>query len=119
MLVSDIIAEVRRIVQLRPDVTYNASNYGCKYADGYCSDGSVGCIFGQVLSNLGERVQRFDEYPIPDCNKTYTPSIGKILENEFGCSDNEYVWCERVQELQDNGLSWGEAVKMTDMEFPL
>jgi hypothetical protein len=115
MLVSNIIAEVYKIVQVRPDVTYNPGIGGCKYADGICSDNTVGCLFGQALSNLGVDVKRFDKYPMPlNGEGTYTPAIDRILQNEFVGTEQELNWCAKVQEYQDNGCSWGEAIKEVD-----
>ena len=120
MLVSEVIAEVRKVVQLRPDVTYDAGVKGCQYADGICSDNSVGCLFGQVLSNLGVDVKRFDKYPMPNREgDTYTPAIDRILKNEFVGTGQEIDWCVRVQEHQDNGLCWDDAVKEADSYLEL
>lgn len=120
MLVSNIIAEVHKIVQLRPDVSYDPGVGECKYADGTCSDNSVGCLFGQVLSNLGIDVNRFDNYPVsdrPECMSTYIPSINKILEKEFEGTEEEINWCAKVQEKQDDGLCWEDAVYAADLVY--
>jgi len=120
MLVSKVIAELRKIVQLKPETIYSSGGHGCKYADGTCSDGSIGCLFGQVLSNLGEDVKRFDNYPmLCQENIYYTPAIDKILTNEFEGTAEEINWCAKVQEHQDNGCSWKEAVKEADLQFAL
>lgn len=123
MLVSEIIAEVRKIVQVRPDVTYNPGIGGCKYANGICSDNTVGCLFGQALSNLGVDVKRFDKYPITqhkhDSTATYVPAIDKILTNEFEGSAQEINWCAKVQEQQDGGAYWKDAVKEADNEVKI
>lgn len=124
MLVSDIIAEVRKVVKERPDVYYNPDGI-CKYSSGACSDGSIGCIFGQVFTNLGIDAKKFDEYPTPEGisptiygGKTYVPGIDCILRHEFNCEEIlELEWCGTVQNGQDGGLSWKEAVLEADREL--
>ena len=120
MLVSDVIKEVRKIVAERPNVYYYAPEGGCQYSKGECSDGSTGCLFGQVLTNLGEDVSRFDKYPAPEEYKTetYIPGIDKILE-EFEGNDIDKTWCSLVQDGQDNGMSWEDAVAEADFEIDL
>lgn len=121
MLVSDIIAEVRKIVKERPDVYYNPDGM-CKYSEGVCSDGSIGCIFGQAFTNLGINAKKFDQYPVPEgmlnYGKNYIPGIDHILRHEFNCEDIlELEWCGTVQNGQDGNLSWKEAVLEADREL--
>lgn len=119
---SDIIAEVRKIAKERPDVYYNPDGM-CKYSSGECSDGSIGCIFGQAFTNLGIDAKKFDKYPVPhhtsiNGSTTYVPSIDHILRNEFNCKEVlELEWCGTVQNGQDGGLSWKEAVLEADREL--
>ena len=46
----ELVAEVRSIASDRGEVTY--PDGPCFYDKGECSDGSVGCVFGQALDNI-------------------------------------------------------------------
>lgn len=87
---------VRKIAKERPDVKYGMPESGtCSYDEGVCSDGSVGCIFGQAAKLLGE------------------PLYGSREITDYYDDD----WCLLVQTYQDKGRSWGEAVRQADMEI--
>lgn len=100
-----LIIKVREIVKERPDVKYRgvASKDGhkpnCFYDRGECSDGTVGCIFGQAAVALS----------VP---------IGSIQAsiNKLGIkgTDQERAWCQTVQCCQDRGDIWDVAVSKAD-----
>ncbi len=115
MLVSNIIADVRKTAAERPSVVYLDKD--CRYAAGNCSDGSIGCIFGQVLSNLGVDVKEYDATD-NGYGENIVPDINHILnEDSFVGNERDIHWCDLVQEYQDSGLSWEEAVKTADDEI--
>ncbi len=96
-----LIETVRKIARERPDVTSDTKT--CMYESGVCSDGSVGCLFGQAFEAMGW--------------KPYDPvasqTIDKVLNGEVGYGGKVY-WCADVQEVQDCGVPWGEAVRQVD-----
>jgi hypothetical protein len=107
--VKELIAEVRRIAAERPDTVYRqpSTSCGCFYEKGECTDGSVGCIFGQALNNLG--------YPV-----TGTASIDIIARSRFvGNCLVILAWCREVQNVQDGGLSWGDAIISANTKWPI
>lgn len=106
--VSDLIAKVREIAAERGDVTY-CYEEACCYASGECSDGSIGCVFGQAFAALGIDPASFDDSPIP--------TIGHIIRRSRHAGE-QLAWCERVQERQDAGYTWGEAVSIANAEYP-
>ncbi len=97
-----LISEVRKIASERPNVTSDTKS--CMYDSGVCSDGSVGCLFGQGFEAIGW--------------KPYSPnnsnlSVLGVLDSHYGDND-KLDWCSEVQDCQDNGMSWGESVKSVD-----
>ena len=96
-----LIAEVRRIASARPNVTSDTKS--CMYESGICSDGSVGCLFGQGFVALGW--------------KPYDPRVAMglsgVLDTDYG-DDHRLDWCCDVQDHQDAGVPWAEAVQLAD-----
>jgi hypothetical protein len=98
-----LIAQIRELAKkapdnlyIKPDPKYNT----CCYDRGTCTDGSIGCIFGQAFRALGLELKG-------------TAIISYILsDNQIPCSGSEKLWCATVQRLQDQGRTWSEAVKL-------
>lgn len=88
--------KVREITKERPDVTYETFEGGCHYDAGECSDGTIGCIFGQVSAALGEPM-------------TGTKSITHYFNDP---------WCILVQQYQDRGMKWSVAIQRADIMYP-
>lgn len=104
--VNDVIAEVRKLAAEKPDNTYTRpGGKQCCYDAGVCTDGSVGCIFGQALARLGH-----------PASGTYT--INSILFNreQLGLARDRPagLWCSYVQDWQDEGFTWARAVEYAD-----
>ncbi len=95
-----LVAEVRKIVAERPDVSYDG---GCRYDSGVCSDGTVGCLIGQALGAIG-----WDLYP-----ENSGELISNLLE-EAGYDDFRVSWCRMVQSEQDCMSAWGGCVNYAD-----
>lgn len=109
-----IEAEVRRLAAERPTYIYMETeddDFACRYVD---EDGAPGCIFGHALSNLGisiERLRVFDAFYETSDRETLGASIDRVME-ELRVRGS--VWFFLVQEYQDRGFSWAEAVKAAD-----
>lgn len=105
--------EVVKLAQESPDNTY-AGIPGlyppvCKYAEGKCRNGSVGCIFGQAFQRLGvdpAEVDWIGEGVISDVLEALR------IETDSG----QRVWADKVQEEQDRGICWDEAIEAADAE---
>lgn len=98
---------VRRKINESPNVVYNRPEGGimCQYDSGVCSDGSVGCIWGQAFRELGlvddlhlnqSLVTYFDLHDIP---------VDRL----------SLAWAAAVQAGQDRGLSWGQAGDLAEV----
>ena len=97
-------AEVRRLAAAEPDFVYrNQLGIGdnCSYIAARIG-GDVGrpCIFGQAFQNLGVSVE--------DLRAVEGRKIGSAFAFLTGGRAPE-GWT-RVQEMQDEGCSWGEAI---------
>jgi hypothetical protein len=112
--VHNVIAEVRKLAAEKPDNCYVPTDAwgGCCYDKGQCTDGSVGCIFGQALQRLGR--------PITGCGSiTQALCDSRWFEPLTIDLDNEVEWCKLVQQYQDANLSWGKAVESANRLYPL
>lgn len=98
-----LIAQIRELAKkapnnlyIKPDEKYNT----CCYDRGTCTDGSIGCIFGQALRALGLELKG-------------AATISSVLsDNQIPCSESEKHWCATVQRLQDQGKTWSEALRL-------
>ena len=117
-----IVERVRQVAAERPDNEYKGVPLGqprsgiCGYTFGTCSDGTVGCIFGQVL-------QEFPEIELPDESnedECLNQCIWDVLETNLRLNPDDketneaLTWCQDIQENQDAGQSWESAVKNAD-----
>lgn len=112
--IQDLITEVRSIAQKRADVIYTKQDdmETCSYNYGSCSDGTVGCLFGQALQELGFDTSEVD-------NENIDTVIERLVEKDRDPKTESYPseqieWCALVQMNQDHGLSWGVAVYKAD-----
>lgn len=103
-----LIFEVRRLAVVSPDNRYvtNHATEACYYDKGVCTDGSIGCIFGQAIRNLGLDWDLSDNVGI----------ITLLQRNNVTALCRETTWCSLLQFEQDFGLSWAEALAITDRE---
>lgn len=101
---AQVIEKVREIASERPDVRYEKVGTTCFYDAGKCSDGTCGCIFGQVFTALGVTgVTGWTGIT------TKLPSIVEDIPTM-----KQLQWCNIVQMAQDVGWSWGESVAKAD-----
>ena len=96
-----LVAEVRKIAVERPDTIYCGGP--CYYDSGECNDGSVGCLIGQALSAV--------DWSIYNPGQDSTISV---LLGVKGFEGSRVDWCRRVQQMQDNGRTWGECITYAD-----
>lgn len=106
MMIENIIAEVRRLAEEFPDNVYVSDNGPyCYYDDGRCTNGSIGCIFGQAIRNLGL-----------DWDLSDNVGILKVFIRNGIPMYRGHLWCRVLQVCQDNGSTWKQAVTRADEE---
>lgn len=116
MVVDKLIALVRGMATERPDNVYlpganrGEPDFSCSYDDGECSDGTVGCIFGQALDQMG-----FDLSDVSEGVRV-SEAMRQLGITFKSCHE---LWCDRVQENQDKGTNWGLAVADADEEMKI
>ena len=107
---ADVVAQVRALAQERPDYVYQRPlgnpETECSYLTG--ADGQ-GCIMGQALTRLGVSIEALSTIEgenvmaaLPRLAVRTTPSDG--------------WWLRAVQEQQDHGSTWGQAVRRADVQ---
>lgn len=109
---ADLARTLREVAAERPEFVYrnvdDPSSNRCLY---FHSDGEPGCIFGVALHRLGVAREEFGE----------SMNISYYLAQWFGGTefDEAYYPFNNVQRSQDNGYTWGEAVRALDLYYPL
>lgn len=85
------------------NVYYREEPTKCHYTRGKCSNGTVGCVFGQILPH--------DEFDLKEIDAAQKDnSISSVLKC---CTDIPFsvrAWCNSIQHKQDQGRTWGEAL---------
>lgn len=105
--VEQIIAATREEITARPDVIYSGI---CSYSDGVCTDGSVGCVFGQVFKKLGVQID----------DKWNCVSIGGLLTRlKIPYTVPQRKWLLEIQSSQDRNETWSSVLKTADAVIPL
>lgn len=104
---SAILETVKVLAAEKPDTTT-----GCNYFTG--DDNTPCCIVGHAMSRLGYQPNTVDTHEWEDFNK-YTNVYSLFTYGIEGFDlDIDYVILEKlrqVQEAQDTGSTWGEAIK--------
>lgn len=107
--IEQVIAEVRRLADEKPDFVYPRPPGGsCKYTP---DNEQPGCIFGQALSALGWR------FALPEIEGHGI--AGALQRLNIDTPPRQTRWCAEVQIAQDGGQPWGEAVQLADAKRPL
>lgn len=98
-----------RIAEMNPDFIYQdmAENGDCFYErDGYPS-----CLIGRALSRHGvsaSTLRDIDQAP-------FGTGVRDLFDTAPGRSDwDNVIWLSYVQEFQDQGISWGESVRLAN-----
>jgi len=98
-----LIRIVRALAAAFPEHVYTRSfGVGCKYAPD--ARNPMGCIFGAALRTLGIE---------PGELQTIDNAL-MARETDDSALDSLILWMTDVQSAQDNGTSWGTAVKWAD-----
>ena len=113
-MIEKIISKVRELAFHSPDNVYSVNDEGhCLYNAGTCSDGSIGCIFGQAFKELG-----LDWGEWGDSNPVNCCSASQVVEHFDGeTSDTMLKWCDCIQKEQDVGKSWRASISLADSEY--
>lgn len=115
-------AHVRQLAAEQPDHVYDKDNYpdryvgaACKYTHTLDDNSKVpGCIVGQAIFNITGKLvdQEYHQGGVMDF---------QFMRSEFTRDDEDYGhWSDRakflanVQNHQDSGLAWGDAVARAD-----
>jgi hypothetical protein len=116
----DVVTEIRTLASEQPDFVYHneAGKVGpgvtCNYRHNRMGDpnhnGTAGCIVGQALDRLG--------YVVP--GKYEGSSALEVLAAglDLNVDNRAAAWIVEVQQHQDKGEAWGEAVRHADDLFP-
>lgn len=106
--IAEVVKATRDYVAKRPHVSYQPAKPGhCEYNSGECSDGTCGCLFGQILPTLG--IPTDNELDIAGLLEDY-------IETEF--DETRISWCLDVQGQQDLGHRWDSCINLADMDWP-
>jgi hypothetical protein len=116
----DVVQEVRKIAAERPDFIYRKPQYksngvlvdsaSCMYINSPEGEEPIpGCIFGHALLNLGVEPDRIRKY-----EGAIASSIVRNLLREATVDVLNADWMNKVQDAQDDGVAWGDAVASAD-----
>lgn len=118
---SDVAKAVRKLAVKNPDFNYTMQeerpsiSTDCSYLSaGLGVEGGKACIVGQALTSLGVSDKHLSQV------ETLHASIAviRLAENLLSSAgDNKTLdWLDRVQEYQDRGVTWSNAVELADNE---
>lgn len=109
---TDVVNEIRKVAAEQPDFIYNEGGLAeCMYTKN--TDGSPGgCIVGRALMRLG-----VEEEDLVESDGQFA---SRVL-SDLGISGDRFVmlWIAEVQEVQDGGKTWAEAVQSADTYYPV
>ena len=105
--VSEVAKEVRRLADTFPNFQYKAP---CKYLEEKDGEKVGSCIVGQALVNLGLDKDELSKYE----GESAYAVLNETCEVD---SMNQLEWVDTVQDHQDYGRVWGEAIKAADYEI--
>lgn len=99
----ELALRIRKMAEERPDNRYEpfVGDGSCFYDIGECTDGSVGCIFGQAWPSL----------------TGYKPIF--VLASNLPGTTKLLLWFQKVQEFQDRGRKWRDCIQYADQEVVL
>lgn len=105
------------------EFVYDKDQYGgvCAYFDP--SDGTPGCIVGQVLSFKGVTLETFINWAETyraESDHTYAPNLNTsgvtdLVDYHFIDADNQTLeYLALAQSRQDTGATWGQALRRAE-----
>ena len=120
--VLDLVQEVRNLAKYHPDAVYHGPVKGgdlCCYTEGECKDSTgetigIGCIMGQAILNIRPEMKRALEKA--DVHQIDVRCLlSEIGEKHFDVGTclftNPVTFLASVQQDQDLGSTWGDAVE--------
>lgn len=110
-----IITKVREIAAKYPNAVYMTDSGRCLYSDGVVKDGpeQVGCIIGQCVR---DEVEPEDMKMWDALCKGVVGIFGMIDKRTEDIPKNVW-WLNTVQQQQDCGRTWGQAVTTADGKY--
>jgi len=119
----DLIDAIRKLAANYPDAVYaNGTMGACSYSQGAVTNGPerTGCIVGQAAALIGVSNQEIEHGGETGYGEFLdTLAKNKWLDTDSKSIGDQYDWIGRVQERQDSGVEWGEAVKSADHHNPI
>ena len=123
--ITELIEKVRELVEANPLTRYVKESVGhnseyCSYLTGQSGDVGPGCLFGQILPQ--DVVDEDIRGDIEDILKEHVQLPLEQIYADDGDPDDrtqEMAWISDVQESQDAGAKWADAVNSADMYHPL
>jgi hypothetical protein len=117
---SELVAQVRRLAADRPDNVYQPELVGaghrCSYLDGRCTDGTLGCLVGQAFRAAGLTADELQ----PVNRLAICEALEHLLRQDIDCLQGAHIaWLMSVQNAQDEGARWREAIEVADREVLL
>ncbi len=109
-IVDKLMAVVREVAAEKPDFVYDAPYGGCVYV----ADKQPSCIVGQAAWRLGLIDASFEKDEMDNSAgvTTFLRTIGADLGDDETLYGREFL--DAVQEKQDQGVPWGEAIQEAD-----
>lgn len=108
-----LIKHVRDLAEENPTFVYQEpGEYGiCMYQH----DGVPACIIGQAFTRTGTPIEMLIEWD----KLTGGKSVSDIAVDHGITSPRVRGWLARVQQGQDHGKTWRDAVRAADTQHPL
>jgi len=88
-----------------------------RYSEGVCSNGSVGCVVGQSMTKAGLEHPVHDEYDFGELiggQSHEVRSTSQFDNGPFRLFGAAASWIASIQDKQDEGQTWGEALAYAD-----
>jgi hypothetical protein len=115
--IKTLVNRVRELAMAHPD-----RQADCFY---YCPDHTPNCIMGHALTDLGVTYEQMREchrgttlprgYSLGNVERdVFHVAVDLIDKNISHAEHNWGMWLNKVQEFQDNGRSWQQAVREAD-----
>lgn len=112
-----LIQEIRKLATDWPNFVYERCGSACNYTKSK-NNPNKGCIFGQAILNLQPDLKEL----LTNNNSTpITTVLLNLLDFEYKqeVNGNKISWCAEVQNKQDYGQSWANAIKLSDERYPI
>lgn len=109
-------ANVRAIAAQFPDRIYQQSKKtGSGPSCFYVRNGKPDCLIAQGAFMAGMDIDTLASFDaVLDLDDGVENSGAEYVFKPYGLTLVELAWLKRVQQLQDDGVPWGKAVRMAD-----